>query len=401
MGKNDATRRRVTGKPGIYRRGRLYRIYFRDAGEIVRWRSGFTTVDDAVHAREEVVRLAGEGVRLPGTRVRLVELVEDWLENGRRAVVRGTLSQGTLRRYEKVVDGHIGPHFGDRLVRNIDRFDIAELVEHLRTRGLAESSRGLVLKTLGQIMDFGVASGAHGYNPVVEYRRHQTQPREQRLAGIAERVRVLSTEEVARLLSVASAPWQAAFTLMTFTGMTTGELLVLRWRDVDVDRRQMTVRLMRRSDGTVDELLDARRRDVPLSEPTLETLDMWRGTTPFGTPDDPVFPNRVGGLRTPRSLDLAFRQAADHASLGGGVTASSLRHTYAATLIAEQVDCDELARRLGHASFESTIRTYGQLFAAAGRIEEAQQARRAVSSPPNAAGPDVDVVLTAPGREPR
>lgn len=295
----------------------------------------------------------------------------------RLRAARGDLAAGTLRRYEELVRTPIEVRLGKELARNIDRFAISRFVEQRRADGFAPSTCELVLKVLGQLFEYALEHGLHGYNPVVEFRR---QVRPQRGACRPLAAPALAEHELERLVTAAAPAWQLAFTLVTVTGLRTGELLGLRWRDLEGGA--VTVRGLRRPDGAFAELppLDPRRRTLVLSESLAPTLQVALPASPFSAPADPVFSGPDGKRRTPRGLDLAFTRACTRAGLDARLTVASLRWLFAERLISAGAPCASIAEQLGHGSFESTYRAYEQLFKQAGRLPEARAARRSLAS---------------------
>nr|WP_238400054.1 site-specific integrase [Kocuria indica] len=147
------------------------------------------------------------------------------------------------------------------------------------------------------------------------------------------------------------------------TGLRPGELLALRWQDVDFKASTLTV------DGTVKRVKDTGliRQDYPKSErsqrtvtvPTfvMDALRHRRSESPNVFPAGLVFPNRDGGLWEPSNVERLWR-----AARAGGfehVTFRALRKAVA-TLLERELGMAAAQEQLGHSSPDVTRRHYVQ-----------------------------------------
>lgn len=92
--------------------------------------------------------------------------------------------------------------------------------------------------------------------------------------------------------------------LAAYTGLRRGELVALRWRDVDFAGRKITVRRALSGETEVRSTKNRRAREVPLPDQAAAALERVRTCGEFTTPDDHVFANR-------RQLGAGELRAAD------------------------------------------------------------------------------------------
>lgn len=156
--------------------------------------------------------------------------------------------------------------------------------------------------------------------------------------------RVLSTEEVARLIE-AAGNLQARAILMALysTGLRRTELVRLRVEDIDSERMMIHVR---KGKGGKD-------RDVPLCPKLLETLrEYWR----WKKPKMWLFPGERGNGEhlSDKSVWYACAEAARHAGLKKRVSPHMLRHSFATHLLEDGADLPTIQMLLGHADLEAT-----------------------------------------------
>src|SRR4029079_4734572 len=103
-----------------------------------------------------------------------------------------------------------------------------------------------------------------------------------------KRLRTLSSEEIDRLLASAAARGRGLLQRAIFAGLRAGELLGLRWADVDLDAAVIRVRWQLGRDGERVALkTEAARRDVHLAPSLVKTLAAQRLSSPWSGPDDP------------------------------------------------------------------------------------------------------------------
>jgi site-specific recombinase XerD len=159
--------------------------------------------------------------------------------------------------------------------------------------------------------------------------------------------RVLSPEDVARLLAAAPGPglkYKAALSVAYGAGLRGGEVAMLRVGDID--SRRMLIRV---------EMGKGRRdRHAMLSPVLLELLRAWWrqcGSQSWLFPGrDPLLPITV------RQLNRACHTAADAAGLGSWVSPHTLRHSFATHLLESSIDVRVIQVLLGHAKLDTTAR---------------------------------------------
>jgi integrase len=160
------------------------------------------------------------------------------------------------------------------------------------------------------------------------------------------------------------------------TGMRRGELLALRWKDVDLTRNdrgrlQVEQSLEQTKKGLRFKALKTKygRRSIALPDYLVAELRAhWKSQQEARlaiglgkAPDDSlVFATEAGEPRSPNGLTKEWSDAARDLKLK--VTFHGLRHTHASQLIAASMDVLTISRRLGHSSPTITLSVYGHLF---------------------------------------
>ena len=190
-----------------------------------------------------------------------------------------------------------------------------------------------------------------------------------------EEVKALSPAQVQALLRVARGQRnEALYVVAVHTGLRQGELLGLRWTDVDLDAGKLFVR---RSLKVVEDGLGfgplknrASYRSVPLNKSAVAALRAHRTrrnaeklAAPEWRDTGLVFPNRIGGPTDHNNLYYReYKPLLERAGLDReGFTFHALRHTFATALFARGEHPKVVQSLLGHSSITQTMDTYSHL----------------------------------------
>jgi integrase len=202
---------------------------------------------------------------------------------------------------------------------------------------------------------------------------------------VGQEVEILTPPQITAVLqTLRGLSLQPIASLALATGMRRGELLALRWQDVDLDDGKLRVErsLEQTKAGLVFKAPKTRygRRTISLPSSTVAELKAhWKATLERrfvlglgkAGEDVLVFETWDCNTRSPNALTKEWSRAMKAAGLKA--TFHSLRHTHASTLIAAGLDVLTISRRLGHASASITLNTYGHLFKTDDRAADAME----------------------------
>ncbi len=207
-----------------------------------RWLGTFATRKDAARKLTEVHAAADKGAWIELTKQTVSEFLSEWLD-ARRAQLRPV----TWENYRRDVEGHIGPRIGDLKLAKLEPSRINALYVDLLTSGNRVTGKGLSARAvqhvhvvLGRACEDAVKWGRLSRNPV----RLADAPKPQR-----KDMKTWTKEELGEFLTWCKvnrgvyrcARHYTAYLLAATTGMRRGELLGLRWQDVDLERGRLTV----------------------------------------------------------------------------------------------------------------------------------------------------------------
>jgi integrase len=292
----------------------------------------------------------------------LTEYAVAWLES-----ISGFVRARTLEDYSGRLQRHVLPQLGERQLDEIDVDDIVALIADLRQRDYAGSTISSVLIPLSRLFAHAVRRNLIEVNPLSKLDRSE-RPRVWR----QERP-VLNRDEIGRLLEAAPPRYRTLLATAVLSGLRQGELLGLRWRDIDFDHEVIHVRrALDRQQRDVPPKTPHALRDVVLIPALAESLRRHQEASGFNGPDDFVFATRIGTpLHWTNLATRALKPALKKAELQP-LRWHDLRHCFASLLIAGGANITFVSRQLGHSSSQITLQVYAHLL---DREEQAQRTR--------------------------
>jgi integrase len=351
-------RRAVYGQGGIHRRpdGRL-EVYLGDRRTTLRK----DTPDHEGYRLLNRWRIERDDERVPPQEARSMTVgkyLDAWLRS-----IRGTVARHTYRDYESKVRLHLKPHIGHIKLRQLGASDLRRLYGDL-SQTLSPRSVEYVHTTISKALNQAEAWDYVTRNVA----RHAKPPQKQH----SER-RVLSAEQVKTFFEVAKDDrFYALYLLALTTGLRRGELLGLKWRDINFDRG--TLRVQRSLDDSQSPpqekapKREASRRQVNLLPEVQDALEAHRDAlavlserTWNWQDNGYVFPSLRG---TPMSGDNLrnrnLRPLLERAGLPP-LTFHELRHSFATLMLSQKEHPKVVSAILGHASIVQTMDTYSHV----------------------------------------
>ncbi len=265
------------------------------------------------------------------------------------------LKRSTLRGYRSLLRAHLLPAFAPRRVDRVTESEVAALDRSLRGQRMKPQSRRNVLGLLGAILETARKRGWARSNPVAGYekpRKPRSEPDELRFLTLEELeavLRAMPDDEFGRVE-------RALVLTAAMTGMRRGELLGLRWRDVDWAAHK--IRVVRTFVGGREDTpkSERSRRDVPLADRVAAELQRLWEITPYQADEDPVFahPRGTGLPLDGSAVSKRFQLALQRAGVRR-IRFHDLRHTFGTMMARDpRVSMRTLQGWLGHADPATT-----------------------------------------------
>jgi integrase len=260
--------------------------------------------------------------------------------------------KSTLEGYESYINVHLAPFFADKPLTKITPADVEGFSAAKAREGQSAKSVRNYLGLLHSIFTFAEKRGAVRGNPV----RLVDKPR---AASVDADIRFLDDAELEALLRAVPGdergPTERTLYLTAaMTGLRQGELIALRWRDIDWTAGRIRVRqnYVRGAFGTPKSKRST--RSVPLADRVARELELHFQRSSYNSDDDLVFPHPLTGAPLDRSRLLKrFKTAARRARLKP-VRFHDLRHTFGTRVAAQGVPLRTLQEWMGHRDAKTT-----------------------------------------------
>ncbi len=394
-GEGTISQYRVTPRPELKDDGTRYLIKMVVTGldgerkQVLR--RGFRTRAKAQQGLHSLRKRAdkNDGFQEPSKQL-LKDYLAHWLDGLR-------LAPQTVSSYRRLVRLHMSPHIGQIPIGRLTPARIRELYRYLEQHGRADGREGglsaktvrYVASVLHKSLKDAVGDGLISTNPC-----DKADPPPAR-AAISPEMTVWEASEVRRFLQWGTEGLTSTlfnvFQLGFATGARRGELLALRWHDIDLDSGNISVR---RSLGTIrrdghTELIEGptkagKPRVVTVDDDTVAALRVYkrdRASLSFSlaTADSLVFGDEEGESLLPDSVSGAFVGAQkryqnvliagiddphkDVVILEGlpRIRFHDIRHTHATILLRAGVHVKVVSERLGHSNPMTTMQIYSHV----------------------------------------
>ena len=282
-------------------------------------------------ARPQSIRTLGDFVK------------DDWMP-----VVLPTLKYATQKHYRYMLDVHLIPAFGQRKLRDLTREELQSFLSRKLSSGLSWETVHHFKCGLSKIL-----SAAEEWGHISENVAQKTKlPRRQYGPERA----VLTPVQVRELVEALNEPTRSIALLLVLTGLRVGELLALRWGNIDLNARLLRV-CETVYDGHFDQPKSRRSaRTIPIGTETAAILAVLRPAAV--DPKALVFATGEGlPLERWNLLRKHLKPAAKKLGLSG-VTWHLLRHSHATMLDSVGTPIGTMQSLLGHSTPEITREIY-------------------------------------------
>jgi integrase len=285
----------------------------------------------------------------------LRQAADAWLEGAAAGTIRTRSGHpykpSALRGYEAALRTRILPDLGGVKLADISRLDVQDLADRLLAEGLDPSTVRNTLMPIRAIYRRAISRGDLAVNPTTMLELPALRGRRERIASPSE-----AAELIAALPEGDRALWATAL----YAGLRRGELLALRWQDVDLATGVIRVeRSWDIAEGrAVEPKSRAGRRSVPIASLLRDHLVEHKLAT--GRDEGLVFGRSAMAPFDSTTLVRRARVAWADAGLDS-IGLHECRHTFASLMIAAGVNAKALSSYLGHASVTITYDRYGHL----------------------------------------
>lgn len=310
-----------------------------------------TTLKAAKDRLREIEDQLSRGNYIPSKQMpTFKEVAAQWLEHKKPNLRASTWS---------VHEGHTRNHFDEFLDLKIDRIDTAKVEKYIRDKqaaGVHLLTLRKILGSLGQIMAYAVRHRYIDYNPV----RDAERPRDQG-DNRKKTTHILSPEEIKAFLgAVNGQKYETFFKLAIMSGARQGELIGLKWSDVDWKNKQIHIQRTFNNQKWYTPKTQHSDRRVDLGPAMMADLKRWKIACP---PNDLnlIFPNAAGRPMNHNNMTARhFFPALKRAGVKR-IRFHELRHTKVSLMLDQGENIKYIQSQMGHSTPTVTLNIYSHL----------------------------------------
>src|SRR5579884_1556647 len=253
---------------------------------------------------------------------------------------------------------------GHRPAKEVTTREVEDLLRSVSSTGVAPRTVNKVRQLICAIFNYGMRPSTYalGNNPGA-YADRRREPERGPLAFYSpEQIELLARSLAAGAHRDPSRPALSSeeiearacediqdaelIRVAAYAGLRRGELVALRWRDVDFSGRKIIVRRSLSGDTELRSTKSRRAREVPLPDQAAAALDRLTHRDEFTGSDDYVLANRFGRRLDPSALRRRYERARNAAGLEP-LRFHDLRHTYGSLLVAGGIDLASVKAAMG------------------------------------------------------
>ncbi len=303
-------------------------------------------------------------------------LFRDYVSRWLYSFKQSSVASSSFDRYESVYLKHIKPVFGDRQLASIRGMDIQDfLIEQSEKYSLSLVKVMRVI--LAELFEFAHSEGDILRNPMRNVKlpkRDSFKP--QRIVTTMEDSEVLLLEQAAKQQKENGQyliPYAGLIVFLVHTGLRCGELLALKWSDIDFEEKTVTVNknLTRVIDRNHDDDIVKRKnqvkstktvsgnRVVPLNKKAISALKLLKKNyAALHIESEFVAISRQGKLLSNVHIRRVLLRMIKAVGIEHTYSVHQLRHTFATRSLKSGVPIAVVSKWLGHAGITMTLNTY-------------------------------------------
>jgi integrase len=353
------------------------------AGKVICYRGSYFTADgkrryvsgktktEAQQMLRQAMSDADRGLIFDAPHLTLGEYLDRWLPN-----IKDTVRQRSWERYEQLVRVHIKPALGRLKLQNLTRAHAKSLYREKLDSGSSPRTVNYIHVTLHKALKDAVADGlipknvADGLKP--------SKPRK-------KEINPLNPEQAKAFLEAARGDrYEALYVLAVHYGLRQGELLGLKWADLDMNAGVLQVRrtMSEARDGRIEEeTKSGKGRRIDLSQSVLEALRRHRTRQNEERLESAswkdhglIFPSVKG---TPTNSNNLYYRSFKPILKGAGlpdIVFHELRHTCATIRFMKGQHPKRVSGLLGHSSVAFTLDKYSHIIPGLGDDDVMEEA---------------------------
>lgn len=316
-------------------------------------RQYFDTKQEAIEWKNKILADKQKGLVPTTSSTTIDKYYHHWIDIKKKQTIKPKTEESYKQLYEKYIKPTLGAKKIQKITPSMLNTFFSKLLETL-----APTSVIKVKAVLSSMLNMAINEGILAVNPV---------PRTEIIKkNVSQEIHIYTQDQIKLILATAKQLQEAKgeghrytydiVRLALTTGARLGELLALKWSNIDLDGNTISIK------ETVNDVIGglslgtpkskASNRTIAIDKETLDQLVLRKKED-----IDLVFHSRSGNLVGVKNMSRAFRGLLKKCKIKD-LRFHDLRHTHATMLITEGYDINEVAKRLGHDNPSVTLKTY-------------------------------------------
>ena len=323
------------------------------------------TQEEVIKKRGKILSEIQNGVYVDGT-----VTVGAWLDTWLNDYKKGNIKQKTFQGYEIEVRCHLRPAFEKIKLKDLSADHVQRLINEKAKKGMSASSIRHMRTTLHNALQQAMKNGLVVRNVAQAVRVSEQQGKKER--------RLLTPQEQQAIIQAIEGE-RKGFTVLfaMFTGLRCGELLGLRWSDVDMDMNtiavKQTVQRLYGDDGKTHLMINTPKtktsnRTIPLLPEIAAKLKTHRAAQTqerslagqLWEDNDLIFCTEFGKPYDPRNLQTFLDRVTNKSGIPH-VNIHALRHAFATRALERGISLKVVSEMLGHSGIQITADIYSHV----------------------------------------
>jgi len=350
--------KRAAGEGSVFKRGKRWVAQVGSCEN--RETKYFDTQREANDWRHKMIEQRRQGLVFAGSKVPLANFLDEWL-----IVAKTSIRPNTYYHYTQVVNQHIKPTLGQISLKDLRPDQVQSLYTIKLAKGTSPRTTLMIHSVLHRALHHALRLGLVVRNVSDAVIRPKV-PRKE--------MKTLDDYQVRQLFQVAEGTRIQMLLWMTIvTGMRQGELLGLKWEDLDWETSRIQVKRQvqrRKGEGLVfcEPKSAAGRRVISLGKDTIQKLrehkaEQYSERIMAGNKwqdHDLIFPSSIGTPLSQSNLNRDYKQLLQEANLPD-IRFHDLRYTAASLMLKQGISVKVVQERLGHSDAAMTLNVYSHV----------------------------------------
>lgn len=364
----------------IYKRGKKW-AYVAYAGkdpktgkDKQKTKSGFLTKKDAQLAAALFEREFHNGDFVRPSNITFAELCSDWEKHYSQDAKESSL------RARKIALKHIINEFMDIKIQKVSKKDYQDLIDKLASK-FSSNYISSIHTSANMVFEYAHTLKLIKDIPTKDIKLPKKKATVVELEqGLSIQEKFLEKEELEEFLTITKNHGLEgdllAFTLLAYTGLRVGEMIALKWSDVDFTNHTLRViktyynptnnkmkyqLLTPKTEGSI--------RNITIDPLLVELLIVHQkeqdkiknDNGPFYNDEGFIFTSNEGYPKTIKHISIRMKRLLQKTNISKHLTPHSFRHTHTSLLIEANVHIKEIQERLGHSDINTTMEIYAHM----------------------------------------